>query len=457
MQTLEYGLRLKREGRIGEALPIFLAAARSDPSDATAWYQAGRCALLLRQPHLAVRLFEACLRIAPDHVKAIGGLCVSSFQLGAFQEAHEACQRALVLDPAHLPSRVMCSRLSYMLARPEEGRRAYEIALAQVEAAGDLDTGVPQLRLAHGDRGAWRCYTPGGTSEQLTGLGPWSPPKDRVWKGEVDRSATVCIYRDGGNGDVFLFARYIPLVAERVGRVFLTASVKHDRLLEPLPGLSGIVRHPREVPEALHAHLWSLPGLFGDAAQAAAASIPYLQAPAAGPALDSLSQLRVGLAWAGHPNTPINADRSVPIPELLGPLLAVPGVDWVSLQVGYREEEVAGLPFAMCPSLQDFGDTARVIEQLDLVITVDTAVANLAGALGKKAWVMVPTYPEFRWGIEGEWTPWYPSLRLFRREHTREWEGVIGRVASALSRLLRSDSGSEHESLRRPPLSPHPV
>jgi hypothetical protein len=294
------------------------------------------------------------------------------------------------------------------------------------------------VRLVRGDyeRG-WQYFEPDAPGAQ-PGRRVWSPPKERTWRGEVAKDRTVCVYKNGGNGDVFLFARYVPLIAERVGRVVMIAPETHDRLLASLPGLAAVMRHPDEAGEgALFAHLWSLPGIFGTTTATVPHEIPYLSAPAHGPVLPRSSALRVGLAWAGHPNTPINFDRSVPSPGLLEPLFRLPGIDWVALQVGYRAEYADQLPFAHRPSLADFGDTAYVLSQLDLLVTVDTAIANLAGALGVPAWVMVPTYPEFRWGTERTDTPWYPGLRLFRRAETTEWEGVIGRVAGALAERAR--------------------
>jgi tetratricopeptide (TPR) repeat protein len=429
MNPPEPAPRAQGESPVG-GLPALLAALKNNPT-AQGWYDAGRAALDLKNYPLAVRLLEASLRHDPHHVKAAYGLCRANFCLGAFEEADRACRRALDIDEAHFPSLLARGHLSAMLGDPDEASRFLDAAFASQDRHDDLESGLVHLRLARGDQSAWTSYAPGGRTDQLGGSGSWTPPAERVWRGEVDRDATVCIYKDGGNGDVFLFSRFVPLVAERVREVFLAAPASHDRLLASLPGLSGVVRLPDDLPDARYVHLWSLPGILGDS-RVQAATAGYLRAPAAGPSLAHLSGFRVGLTWAGHPNTPINPDRSVPSAEHLGPLLDVEGVDWVSLQFGYRAGESASLPFAARPAVADFGDTAHILSQLDLVITVDTAVANLAGALGTPAWVMVPTYPEFRWGLHGDRTPWYPHLRLFRRSHTREWEGVIQRVSAAL-------------------------
>jgi tetratricopeptide (TPR) repeat protein len=409
-----------------------LLSGKSAPGDAEALYRAGEQALGLKQYVLAVRFFEACIKQDDAHTRANYGLTTALFYLGEFEHADRACRRALEINPHHFPSRVVRGHLAALFGDPATAEACYRDVLSSAARRDDLSSGLVHLRLARGDHSAWRCFAPGAATEQLGQVGAWKPPVDRVWNGDTDPETTVCIYKDGGNGDVFLFSRFVREVAKRVGKVFLAVPENHTRLLQDLPGLAGVVRHPDELPDAQYVHLWALPGIFeysGDPPSPRS----YLALPRTGPSLAHLRGFRVGLTWAGHPNTRINFDRSVPSNELLRPLFRVPGVDWVSLQIGYRSAEAAELPFAEIPDVRDFADTAHVLGQLDLVITVDTAVANLAGALGIRGWVMVPTFPEFRWGMQGDRTPWYPSLRLFRRAHTREWEGVLERIASALA------------------------
>ena len=436
--TLDRALTLRKQGKLNEALPLLLAAIREDPLNSELWYKSGRVAHELNRHAHAAQLFETCLRFDPKHVAAARSLWYSRLCLGDFDGAVEACRRVIQVAGDDVGALCMLGNLSYLLGRADEGRAAHVRALALEEASGKRHWPCATVRLVHGDyEQGWQYFEPDHPGS-LPDRGRWAAPKDRVWRGEVAPDRTVCIYKNGGNGDIFLFARYLPMVAARAKRVVVTAPPGHERLLASVPGLSGVLSHPEEAGEdALYAQMWSLPGLLGTTADAIPNAVPYLCPPAEGPRLPPTSALRVGLAWAGHPNTPINNDRSVPSPAHLEPLFRVPGIDWVALQVGYRADDANGLPFAVRPTLADFGDTAVVLSQLDLLITVDTAIANLAGALGVPAWVMVPTYPEFRWGLEGEATNWYPGLRLFRRSHTREWEGVLARVAEALDDWTR--------------------
>jgi tetratricopeptide (TPR) repeat protein len=408
-----------------------IAALKDAPTDPEAWYRAGKAALRARQIHLATRLFQSCLRLSPSHVKAAAGLCVAHFHDGEYDKAERACRLALESDPTHLQSILMWGHLCRMLGRSEESADQYRKAVsANVSEAEQLKLGLTHLRLASGDWTAWGAFEPGAASEQLRAGSSWTPPAERVWSGEADSSITVCLYRDGGNGDLFFFSRFIPWVAERVDRVYLTATSQHIGLLDRLPGIAGLVASPEELPEAQFAHLWSIPGLAGAGAESMRP--PYLATPIRGPELGSRAGLRVGLTWAGHPGTPINHDRSVPSTDLLEPLFNVPGIEWVALQFGHRSEEATSLPFTHRPDVRSYADTAYILSQLDLVISVDTAVANLSGAMAIDAWIMPPTYPELRWGLHGARTPWYPSLRLFRRERTDDWSNLLIRIEQSL-------------------------
>jgi hypothetical protein len=152
-------------------------------------------------------------------------------------------------------------------------------------------------------------------------------------------------------------------VAERAGRVLLATGIENERLFASMNSLSGIVAEPSDVDDALYASIWSLPSLFATTRETIPSRIPYLAPPARGPELRYDGRPRVGLAWAGHPKTLINPDRSVPSMELLRPLVEMREVDWVSLQVGFRAAEAASLPFAEVPVIRDFGDTAYVLSQ----------------------------------------------------------------------------------------------
>jgi hypothetical protein len=191
--------------------------------------------------------------------------------------------------------------------------------------------------------------------------------------------------------------------------------------------------------------LMSLPHIFGTTLDTIPATVPYVDAAAIRRRKDNPSLLlsepddrRVGIIWAENSNKRIGRYRSCSLNEFL-PILTIPEINFYSLQKGERHKDLADLPSHIHvedlePRLGDFGDLAVIIDQLDLVITVDTSVAHMAGALGKKVWMLLSHVADWRWMLEGETTPWYPTMRLFRQTRPGDWSGVIERVAEVLSR-----------------------
>jgi hypothetical protein len=199
----------------------------------------------------------------------------------------------------------------------------------------------------------------------------------------------------------------------------------------------------------------SLPGIFGTGVRAGFAAQPYLHAEPGALACwkERLAHLpgrfRVGLVWAGNPAHRNDGNRSIPV-EALGPLLSVADVGWVSLQIGPRAGDLCKLSMNgqvtdLAPLLDNMAETAAAICQLDLVITVDTAVAHLAGALGRPVWVMTPRTPDWRWLLDRTSSPWYPSIRLFRQSRAGEWADVVAQVAAALVRQISAGRGADRE------------
>jgi hypothetical protein len=204
-----------------------------------------------------------------------------------------------------------------------------------------------------------------------------------------------------------------------------------------LPGVAGFVRDEGSFPAgALHTSLWSLPALTRLRLDTIPGAEGYFTPPDHGPELGVRKGVRVGVVWAGNPNTTFDRDRSCPAVGFLSPLFEVPGIEWISLQVGPRAADASSLPIRPMPEVSDFADTAYVLSQLDLVITVDTALAHLAGALGVPTWIMVPSIPEYRWLLDREDSPWYRSVRLFRRRSGTDWPPMIARVKAHLEEFM---------------------
>ncbi len=265
------------------------------------------------------------------------------------------------------------------------------------------------------------------------------------WNGMNLPGGTLLLVADQGFGDMIQFARYIPWIKQRVPNLAIGWGPEVTALLGNHPDIN--ICFPKWAdapPHDAYALLSSLPQIFGTELATIPAPIPYMtMAPdrvafwaqrlnAAFPE----KRLRVGLAWSGRPTHPNNMRRSMRL-EALAPILAVPGVDFISLQKPFPDEDRV---FAqtlqhfhdLAAELTDFAETGAVIKNLDLVIAVDTAVVHLAGAIGAQAWVLVPEPADWRWLLNRTDSPWYPTLRLFRQDRAAAWAPVLADVAKAL-------------------------
>ena len=267
------------------------------------------------------------------------------------------------------------------------------------------------------------------------------------WNGEPLAGRSLLVGYEAGHGDVIQFCRYIPMLkATGAGRITLLCHPGLQRLMTTLPGVDEVLSLDAPWP-ATQWDLWtpmlSLPRHLGTRIDNVPATTPYLSANEDdmqrwSESLGELKSHRVGLVWRGNPRFENDGERSLPSLSMLAPLWRVPGIQFISLQKGEGEKEAARAPkaqplLALGGAVTDFADTAAIIEQLDLVISVDTAVAHLAGALGKSCWLLLPDYmTDWRWLRERSDSPWYPQMRLFRQEEDGRWEPVIRQVAQTL-------------------------
>jgi len=271
-----------------------------------------------------------------------------------------------------------------------------------------------------------------------------------VWNGMGLANGRLLLVGDQGYGDTIQFARYIPRVAERCEELVLGCSAEMGPLLSTIPGVTQYCHQWTDVPgHAAHCRLSSVPGLVHTTLDTIPSEVPYLFAdPARVEAwrqrlAASLPQgvHRIGLAWTGRPTHPNDRRRSLPLARL-APLATIPDVRFVSLQKPLPEADQAALAqfpgmADIAADLTDFGETAAVIANLDLVISVDTAIGHLAGAMARPAWIMLPKASDWRWLLERSDSPWYPSARLFRQATPGAWDPVIAEVAVALGQHLR--------------------
>jgi hypothetical protein len=267
-----------------------------------------------------------------------------------------------------------------------------------------------------------------------------------MWNGESIESGTLLLHAEQGLGDTLQFVRYAPLAAARCASVVLECQPELVSLLQGTAGVQRVLARGETLPEfAAHAPLMSLPADFGTTLQDVPWNGPYVHAPADKVAawrgvLDA-SGFKVGLVWAGRPQQWDDRKRSLSL-ELLAPLSRASGAVFYSLQVGEAAAQAAAAPAGMrlvnvAPQIVDFADTAAIVANLDLVVTIDTSVAHLAGAMGIPVWVLVAYAPDWRYHLGRSDNPWYPSMRLFRQARDGDWPSAIEQLAEALVQTVR--------------------
>ncbi len=350
----------------------------------------------------AIAQYEQALAVQPDRAETHYNLGSALHRQGRYAEALARYGRALALKPNYAQAHLNRSLTLLLTGRFDEGWPEYEW----------------RFDVARYDR---RFDRP-------------------LWSGNPLAGQSILIHAEQGFGDALQFVRFVPAVAQRGGRVVLEVPASLVRLARTVAGASEVVAAGDPLPEfECHCPLLSLPRVFKTNLANIPNAVPYLSVPAESSAawaerVAIASGLKVGVVWAGTAVGAIDL-------RLLQPLWEVDGVSWFSLQVGDSARDLSLLDRVkivdLSPWLADFAETAAAICHLDLVITVDTSVAHLAGALGRPTWLMLPHPPEWRWLLDRDDSPWYPSARLFRQSKAGDWLGVAHEIAAALTQIAR--------------------
>jgi len=400
----------------------------------------GDLGVLLRRrglPTAAVACYRRALALAPDRAATWSNLGNALRELGRLEEAEAALMRAVALEPDS-------SGFRYNLALLLRDRRRHDQALAMMEAVQQSQPDNPELawdialtRLYLDDfRRGFAGYE---ARERLPRMPLRVFPGER-WRGGAVAGRTVLLVSEQGFGDALQFVRFVPLLAGRGARVVVECLPDLAELFAAVPGVAAVIaKGAPPPPYDLWAPMASLAHLLGIEWSDLPGPSPYLAAPSR-PGLN-LSRppgirLFAGLVWAGKTNP---RDRSWPLETLL-PLLSDPTIGWVSLQHGPRGGDLARLGLDRlivdaAPALGSFADTAALMAQLDLIVTVDTAAAHLAGALGRPTYMMLRYVSDWRWGDVRDTSPWYPSFRLFRQSDPDDFAGPVARIAQQLGTL----------------------
>lgn len=430
---------LLAERKLPLAAQSLRAAIAADPQSSAAHCQLA--GLLLQQDQLdeAREHFEKALAIDPSMPEAHCGLGVIKSRQFLHSAATEHLQRAIELRPDYTQAIIQLATASVLLGRHEEAHACYERLLYLQPDHHDAHCDRSMLLLSEGRYAeGWREYEWRWKRSDARNV-RYNAPR---WTGTPLPGKTLLVHTEQGFGDTLQFIRYAALVKQRVGRLIVECAPALVSLLQRHPAIDEVVTRGTTLPAFdAHAPLLSLPGVFGTTLESIPAEIPYLT-----PAAEAVEQwrevfasakgLRIGLNWQGSPSHALDRLRSLPL-EALVPLGEVPSVQLYSLQTGAGREQLKPLAdrlpiIDLGDQLGDFHNTAAALAHLDLAITCDSAVGHLAGATGRPVWILLAQTCDWRWLLDREDSPWYPTARLFRQRERDEWGEDIQRVVRAL-------------------------
>lgn len=431
---------LQKIGKRTEALELRQRETRIAPDEAEGHNALGNLLNELDRFEEACRAFERALQLKPDSAAALSNLAYALSGLEQFELARQTAERAIACDPSHANA---YSALGHIYHAQGDNHRAIEAWRRGLEAAPD-DAGIhANLALGLLKRGdyeaGWREYGWRIRTETLASLAPeLHAPR---WQGEPLAGKTLLMLREQGMGDIIQFARYAAVAADQGARVLVDCPQSLQRLFATLHGADRVVdaKQPGE-PVDFEIRLMDMPQYCETRPDTVPAAIPYLAAePEARRRwqvrLTALPRPWIGLVWQGNRHYRDDRHRSLPL-ATLAPLLDHPA-SFISLQKGYGSEQIAAGGFVgrlvdWTSDLGDFADTAALLDNLDLVVTIDSAVGHLGGALGKQVWVMLSHVTDFRWFLDRTDSPWYPHHRLFRQPKRRDWGSVVDAIAAEL-------------------------
>ncbi len=441
---LNSGKVLFSAGRFAEALGSFEAATALAPGDPDAWCSRAGALRELGRLEDSLEAAQRALALRPDFPGAAINLGNALLKLDRMEEALAAYRRASAAMPGSATA--LCGQALALrsLGRFSEALAAFDAAEALGNREAQAGKGCLLLMLGDFERGL-----EGYEARWLKGksLADALGTRCETWRGPTRSGERVLVLNDHGNGDTIQFFRYLPLMAAAGVDTTFVCPPRLRRLLSSRANVRFVDSPPAEEPFDAQIAISSLPHAFGTRLETIPAAVPYL---AAEPALREMwiqrigaGGLKVGVVWQGNPDPAADRARSVPL-AALAPLAEVPGVRLISLQKGFGEEQLSTLPSSMRvetlgadfdAGTDAFVDTAAAMTCLDLVVTCDTSIAHLAGALAVPVWVALKIDAEWRWLTERADSPWYPTMRLFRQARRGAWGDVFEAMAHELVAL----------------------
>jgi Flp pilus assembly protein TadD len=432
-------------GNSRAGLVLLQRAVKAAPTNHALWNDLGNLYFTAGAMGEAEEAYRNALQFNNRCAEAYSNLAVICLKRCEHAEARALLERALAIRPQY-------SEALYNLGNALAGLGKFQKALRRYEQARDLNPQHPGThfnlgitRLVMGDLdGGWPEWEWRWRSTLAPFKRDFAQP---AWKGEELNGKRLLLYAEQGIGDTLQFLRYVSMVAVRGAQIVLEVQGSLLPLLQGYPQVAELVARGDELPDFdVQCSLMSLGAVFRTTLSTLPPAVLQFRALEEAPAREA-PLLQAGFVWAGNPTHVRDAERSMPLEAFL-PLLFVPGVQWFSLQKGNAaaqltvDERFASV-INLAAAFQDYADTAKALQALDLVITVDTSVAHLAGAMGKAVWILLPAIPDWRWLLKRRDSPWYPTARLFRQQEPGDWAGVIASVQVELESVALSGCRSE--------------
>ncbi len=431
-------------GRLAEARMSHDQAISLDPSDAAIHFNRGAFLSEIGDTDGAVASYRAAIALKPDYADAFCNLGLVQQEAGQRDAAMESYTRAIAINPRLATAYNNRGNLFRSKRQFEEAARDFRQAIALAPDSADIHFNIGQMALLQGDLTAgWQEYEWRPLIKEALRFPARRPPLP-TWFGEpLAPGRTIYLYPEQGLGDTVQFCRYVPLVAALGARVVLEVQPSLGGLLANLDGVSQLVLSGNPPPPAdYQCSLMSLPGAFKTTMETIPCHVPYLRADPNKVArwqalLGPRTRPRIGLSWSGNPHQSNDHNRSMPLSRWI-PYLR-DEFEYVCLHNAIRDADRQTLRAAtgilsVESHLQDFTDTAALIEVLDLVISVDTSLAHLSGAMGKQTWVLLCFLPDWRWFLDRRDNPWYPTATLYRQPVAGDWDSVLAAVSMDLQK-----------------------
>jgi tetratricopeptide (TPR) repeat protein len=441
---MKKGLSLAALGNLQQAIQCFQAIVGHTPDSHQAHYNLALAHKQAGEYQAAVRHYEIAARLSPNDAESYYNWGNALAAAGDVQAAIQSYQKALQVRPESPDTLTNLAACFQEAGELESAIHHFRAALDLKPQSPDLMWNLALALLKAGDyASAWPLFEGRLSKASWAANYPHRYPQPR-WEGKAFAGRHMLVHFEQGYGDTLQFMRFLPQVKALGGRVTFEVPGPLLPLAKIMAGVDDAIEfnhaQPANIDADLHIPLMSLAGIFATRSDTIPAESPYLQAP--GERLVRWQQvsdpraLNIGLVWSGKDTDPLRACG----PMDLEPLFALDGINWIGLQKGAAAEELNKIPrgvnvCSLGPELADFGDTAAVIHHLDLVVSVDTAVAHLAGAMGKPVFCLLRFAADWRWGTTGTHSPWYPSMRLFRQKGPGEWSAPVEAMATAISEM----------------------